>query len=145
VSADNAWKIKSHRDLIVWQKAMDLVDEIYDLSQELPPEEKFGLKSQLTRAAVSVPTNIAEGRGRATSREFAHFLNVAWSSLLEIDTLLEITRRRAFLSEARLALALALHEEVGKMLVSLEARIRARNHQRSPRIPNPSSLIPVDA
>jgi four helix bundle protein len=143
--SDNARKIKSHRDLIVWQKAMDLVDQVYDLSEELPLEEKFGLRSQLTRAAVSVRTNIAEGRGRATSREFAHFLNVAWSSLLEIDTLLEITRRRSFLSEARLALAFALHEEVGRMLVSLEARIRARSHQRFPLIPNPSALIPVDA
>ncbi len=140
----DAKKIRSHRDLTVWQKAMDLVDEIYDLSDMLPLYERFGLKSQLTRAAVSVPTNIAEGRGRATSKDFAHFLTVAWSSLLEIDTLLEVALRRKFLSEARMSLALSLHEEVGKMLVTLEARIRARNYRRSPLIPSPSSLTTLD-
>jgi four helix bundle protein len=119
----------------VWQKAMDLVDEVYDLSRELPIDERFGLKSQMTRAAVSVPTNIAEGRARATSKDFANFLTIAWSSLMEIDTLVAIAMRRKFTTEENAARVFSLQIEVGKMLVALEARVRARKYRRN--APNP--------
>jgi len=128
-------RIRSHRDLVVWQKAMDLVDRIYDLAEELPATERFGLRSQITRAAVSVPTNIAEGRARATSRDFANFLTIAWSSLMEVDTLLEVATRRKFISSARLNSAWSIYEEVGKMLITLETRIRVRNYRRN--VPTP--------
>ncbi len=124
---------------------MDLVDEVYDLSQELPVDERFGLRSQLTRAAVSVPVNIAEGRGRATSKDFANFLTIAWSSLMEIDTLLAVAIRRRFISEQRAIHAFSLQDEIGKMLVTLEARVRARKYRRSALIPSPSSLTPSHA
>jgi four helix bundle protein len=109
---------------------MDLVDEIYDLSNELPSEEKFGLRSQITRAAVSVPLNIAEGRARSTSKDFANFLVIASGSLMEVDTVLEVAIRRDFIGRDRVAHALSLLAEVSKMLSALHTRIRARKGSR---------------
>ncbi|MGH9197494.1 MAG: four helix bundle protein, partial [Acidimicrobiia bacterium] len=83
-------KVRSHRDLIVWQKAMDLVDKTYDATERFPSKEEYRLVSQLVRSAISVPANIAEGSTRATSRDFAHFLNIAKSSIAELDTEVEI-------------------------------------------------------
>jgi four helix bundle protein len=88
--------IKSHRDLSVWQKGMQLVDDIYGAAEALPARERFGLWSQLTRAGVSVPVNIAEGRARGTAKDFANFLVMARSSLIEIDTLLLVVGRRGY-------------------------------------------------
>jgi four helix bundle protein len=123
-------RVRSHRDLIVWQKGMDLVDEIYDLAGELPLEERFGLRSQFTRAAVSVPSNIAEGRARSTSKDFANFLIIATGSLMEIDTLLEVAIRRQFVTEDKAARAFSLLTEISKMLTVLHARIRTRKGSR---------------
>jgi four helix bundle protein len=109
---------------------MDLVDEAYEIADVLPREEKFGLRSQLTRAAVSVPTNIAEGRARSTSKDFANFLVVATGSLMEIDTLLEVAARRKFITRERSRHALSLMVEIGKMLAALHARIRTRKGSR---------------
>lgn len=80
----------SYRDLIVWQRAKSLASEIYKVTESFPPDERFGLVSQLRRAAVSVPSNIAEGQGRLTRGEFVQFLGHARGSLLEIETQLEI-------------------------------------------------------
>src|SRR6266545_424637 len=90
----------SHRDLIVWQRGMDLVDHVYDIADTLPPRENFGLFSQLTRTAISVPANIAEGRARSTAKDFAHFLVLSRSSLMELDTLLEVAVRRKYITRA---------------------------------------------
>src|SRR2546422_6495438 len=79
--------VRSHRDLIVWQKAMDMVDAVYDLTEAFPRKERYALIPQLTRAAVSVPANIAEGQARVTPRDFANFLVVARSSLMETETM----------------------------------------------------------
>jgi four helix bundle protein len=80
-------KIESFQDLVVWQKSMDLVTECYQLVQRLPQSEQYGLASQMRRAAVSIPANIAEGFGRWHSKEFIHFLLVANGSLKELETI----------------------------------------------------------
>jgi four helix bundle protein len=116
-------KIASYRDLIVWQKGMDLVDLVYDLVDTFPGRERFGLTSQITRSVVSVPANIAEGQGRPTPRDFANFLAIARSSLHETETLLTISVRRKFVNEAAAADAFSLSRELSKMLISLRLRI----------------------
>lgn len=90
---------KDFRELIVWQKAMNMVTEIYRATQAFPSEERFGLTSQLRRAAVSVPSNIAEGQGRLTKGEFRQFLGNAKGSLAEVETQLMISRNLGYLSD----------------------------------------------
>ena len=120
-------EIRSHRDLDVYWKALDLVDLIYDLSESFPVWENFGLRSQLTREAVSVPANIAEGSGRATSREFAPFLSTARASLLELDPHLEIAKRRKYITSEEAANTSDRATEVGKMITGLRRAVRRRN------------------
>lgn len=93
----------------------------------LPPEERFGLWSQLTRAASSVPMNIAEGRGRQGTREFANFLSIARGSLAELDTAMEICVRLGYLTRTDLATIDQLADEVGRMLTTLAKRLRDPN------------------
>ena len=81
---------KHYRDLIVWQKSMELVDEIYRLTNLLPKEELYCLSDQMRRAAISIPSNIAEGHGRQTSKEFRQFLSISKGSVCELETQLEI-------------------------------------------------------
>ncbi len=88
---------KPHKKLDVWQMAMDLVIEIYRITESFPKEEKYGLSNQLRRAAVSVPSNIAEGAARNTKKEFVNYLHMAQGSLSELDTQLEVAKRLAFL------------------------------------------------
>src|SRR6185369_3939525 len=82
--------MQGHRDLIVWQKSMRFVTDVYGVTKKFPNEEKFGLSIQTRRAAVSIPSNLAEGHGRESKREFHQFVNVARGSLLEVETQLEI-------------------------------------------------------
>ncbi len=90
--------IRNHRDLIAWQKAVRLVTMIYQLSGSFPKEELYGLTSQMRRAAVSIPANIAEGQGRRKSGEFLQFLSIARGSLYELDTHLEIAMELRYLA-----------------------------------------------
>lgn len=99
--------MKSHQDLIVYQKSLDLVEEIYKVTQNFPSEEKFGITSQMRRAAVSVPSNIAEGAARKGGKEFNRFLYISLGSLAEIETLFTISTRLKFLEETH-----NLNEEV---------------------------------
>ena len=108
-----------YRELIVWQKAMDLADEVYTLTRHLPKEELYALADQMRRAAVSVPSNIAEGHGRQTDKEFRQFLSVAKGSVFEIETQLMICMRQHYLSEVQTKSALSLCGEVGKMLTRM--------------------------
>ena len=85
--------VESHKDLDVWKRSMDLVTEVYRLTQKWPVEEKYGLTSQLRRAAVSIPSNIAEGSARGSTADFSRFLNIAQGSLAEVETQLEIACR----------------------------------------------------
>ena len=84
---------RSHRDLKVWQEAISLVETIYRLTAAFPREEQYGLTSQMRRAAISVPANIAEGAARHGTRELLHFLSIATGSLSELDTHVEVARR----------------------------------------------------
>jgi four helix bundle protein len=92
---------RSYRDLIAWQKAMKFVIEIYNVTQQFPREERYGITSQLRRAAVSVPSNIAEGQARFSQKEFHHFLSQARGSLVEIETQLLIARDLGYLPTAK--------------------------------------------
>src|SRR5262245_52079237 len=91
--------VRHYSDLIAWQKAMDLVMQIYKITREFPPEERFGLTNQLRRAAVSVPSNIAEGQGRHATRDFLRCLSIAYGSLQEVETQLVIASRLDYLKE----------------------------------------------
>jgi four helix bundle protein len=116
-------KIGSHRDLVVWQKAMDLTVEVYRLSKRFPRDEIYRLISQITRAAASVPANIAEGHARSTARDYANFLSVAKGSLMETETYLMLSVRLGYLTPEAAAPALILVTEISKMLTSLRSRL----------------------
>lgn len=92
-------EIKSHRDLVVWQKAVELGLAVYDATQRFPGDERFGLTNQLRRASVSIASNIAEGYGRGTTDDYARYLRVARGSLFEVDTQLLFAVRLGYLSE----------------------------------------------
>ena len=106
-------------EMIVWQRAMDLVVETYMLARKLPREERYALSEQMRRAAISIPSNIAEGQSRHTTREFVRFLSMAKGSNAELHTQLLICARIRFLSPADIQKALSLSNEIGKMLNSL--------------------------
>lgn len=116
--------IRSYRDLIVWQRAMDLVVLCYSLSNRLPDNERYGLCTQIQRSAVSVPANIAEGHGRRHLGDKLHHLSVANGSLKEVETHLQIAVRLRYLSEADIEPAMKLAEEIGRMLAGLASRLR---------------------
>jgi four helix bundle protein len=107
------------RDLKVWQKAMDLTVEIYSLVKLLPREEAYGLSDQMRRSAVSIPSNIAEGQGRDTMKEFVRFLSIARGSLRELSTQLEICERVNYLDVSQVSSAQKQIEEIDKMLNAL--------------------------
>jgi four helix bundle protein len=111
---------RNYRDLIVWQKGMDLVVEIYQLTKDFPKEELYALRSQLQRAAVSIPSNIAEGQARgALPSEFTRFLRIALGSLAELDTQLELAIRLSYLTTDEIIKAKNLSLELRKMLFGL--------------------------
>jgi four helix bundle protein len=110
--------VNSYRDLIVWQKSMDLVVLCYKIAETFPKDEIYGLTSQLRRSAVSIPANIAEGHGREGLGEYIHFLGIAQGSLRETETHLLIAIRLGFSDRNNLDQALNLSEEVSKMLGS---------------------------
>lgn len=115
--------VDSYQDLIVWQKAMDGVEEIYQLASDFPDYERYGLWSQITRAAVSIPANIAEGSRRGSRRDYAQFIAIARGSLGEVETLLMIAVRIGYVSEDRAAPILANLIEISKMLSGLRTRL----------------------
>jgi four helix bundle protein len=118
-------KPKSYRDLLVWQEAMDLVAESYKLAKKLPQEELFGLRSQMQRAAVSVPANLAEGFGRWHRKEYLHHLRIAAGSVAELETHFIIAARLQYLQEPNLKSALQQTNEPGRMLTTRIQRIFA--------------------
>ena len=111
--------MKSFRDLRVWQKAMDLVEKAYSLTQKFPREETYGLCSQIRRAVVSIPSNIAEGHTRHHIKEYLHHISIAQASLAEVETQLEIAVRLKYLSPNQLDLMLADMSSLGKQLYAL--------------------------
>ena len=116
-------KVESHRDLIVWQKALRLAVEIYRLSATFPRTEEYRLTAQITRAAASVPANIAEGHARGTRRDYANFLAIAKGSLAGTDTFLLLALELEFTTSDGASVALDLIQEVGRMLTALRMRL----------------------
>ncbi len=108
--------VSSPEELLVWQKAVDLSVLVYEITETFPKSEIFGLTSQMRRAAVSVPSNIAEGRRRGTRPDFIHFLHIAHGSLAELETQLLIAKRLSFCTEQKYSHVYGLTTEVGKML-----------------------------
>ncbi len=86
-------KMKCHKDLDVWKRSMNLVTEIYQMTNVWPVEERYGLTSQIRRAAISVPSNVAEGAARGSAKDFSRFLDIAQGSLAEVETQLELAKR----------------------------------------------------
>ncbi len=115
--------VRNYRDLVVWQKAMSLVEEIYALTRQFPADERFGLVAQLRRAAVSVPSNLAEGQARKSTREFVQFISHAEGSLAEVDTQLTLSQRLAFCQERETEPIFSHVEEIRKMLASLRGKL----------------------
>ncbi len=116
-------KSSEFRDLIVWQKAMDLAIEVYSLAKLLPKEETYALSDQIRRAAISIPSNIAEGQGRITTKEFIRFLSMARGSLWELSTQIEICERLNYLEKSQTAPIHNLITEIAKMLNALSNSI----------------------
>jgi len=114
-------KVKSFKELIVWQKAMELVRAVYDATDGFPKIERYALSDQLVRAVVSIPSNIAEGFGRNTDKDFAHFLSQARGSLFEVETQLLIALDRQYVPDVEGFEPLI--EEIGKMLNGLIAKL----------------------
>lgn len=114
-------QVVQYSDLGVWQKAMNLVEEIYLLTRNFPKEEQFGLTSQMRRAAVSIPSNIAEGYGRkATNKAYINYLSISYGSLLELETQIQIGHRLQYLSRSTMDKLLEQTNEVGRMLNGLQ-------------------------
>lgn len=116
--------IKSYRDLIVWKKSVTLVCDIYRVSARFPRDERFGLTAQLRRASVSIPSNIAEGHGRATRGEYLNALSVAYGSANEVQTLVLISQFLGFLNQEGSDQLMAEMDEIVRMLARLRSRLR---------------------
>ncbi|WP_036271620.1 four helix bundle protein [Methyloversatilis discipulorum] len=119
-------EVRSYRDLLVWQRAMDLALGIYALSRSFPDSERFVMVSQLRRAAVSVPSNIAEGHARSSTRDFLRFLSIASGSLAELETQLILSHRLDYLDQDRLDSTLVLAGETGRMIRGLQTSLASR-------------------
>jgi four helix bundle protein len=115
---------ESYRDLRVWQRAMEYVIAIYSATQSFPKEETYGLSSQMRRAGVSIPSNIAEGKGRLTDRDRAHFYSQARGSLLELETQIQIAVSLGYVSKNNASSLIHTSEEIGRSLSSLIRAIR---------------------
>jgi four helix bundle protein len=119
---------KPHKKLNAWSDAVDLAQQIYRVTERFPSNEQFGLTSQIRRAAVSIPSNIAEGAARQTKKEFLNFLHIAKGSLSELDTQLEIARRLEYLDQARWETLDERIERIDCMLSGLVRSLRNRNN-----------------
>ena len=110
---------KNHKELLVWQKAMQLVVDVYNLIRLLPKEETYGLSDQMRRAAISIPSNIAEGNARSSQKDMVHFLYIAQGSRAELETQLELCELIGYISKDRLEPVLMQTQEIGRMLSGL--------------------------
>jgi four helix bundle protein len=116
--------IKSYQDLIVWQKAIDLVVEAYRATAVFPKSETYGLVSQIRRAATSTPSNIAEAYGRGSRKEYVQFLVIAQGSLKEVETNFIVAERLMYLTSAQTKRLLSQTDEIGRMLGSLIRKLK---------------------
>jgi four helix bundle protein len=119
----------SYRDLVVWRTGMKLAKEVCRLTVALPRQETYGLSSQMRRAAVSVPANIAEGHARGTPKELLQFLRIARGSLAELETMLTLAQELDYLPKTSLPNILSICDEVGRMITGLRRSIQRRTRQ----------------
>jgi four helix bundle protein len=119
-------RIQTHRDLKVWQLGMEIAELIYQTTKAFPDDERFGLISQLRRAAVSIPANIAEGNARDSTKEYLRHLSIAVGSLAEIETLVDLARRLSFGQSSSIHTLSELLSEERRMLRGLQRSIRAK-------------------
>ena len=119
-------KTQSYKDLVVWQKGIALAKIVYRLTQNFPPEEKFGLIAQMRRSAVSIPSNIAEGQARRTTGEFIQFISNAEGSVAELDTQLILSMELGFCDSSNAAAAFELVDELRRMLNVLRRKLSTR-------------------
>ena len=117
--------LKSYKELVVWQKSITLVKEIYKITSTLPENEKFGLISQMRRASVSIPSNIAEGWGRLSRKNYIQFLRISRGSLFELETQILITKELNYISDSEIIENLII--EISKMLNSLIRKLEEKN------------------
>jgi four helix bundle protein len=122
--------IKSYKELIVWQKSIKLVKEIFILTEKFPKSELYGLISQMRRAAVAIPSNIAEGYGRRSPREYAQFYSISYGSALELETQIIISKDLSFTLIENFGKVDVLLEEVSRMLNSMISQMRQLNARR---------------
>jgi four helix bundle protein len=123
--------VRSYRDLIVWQKSIDLVTEIYRCTRAFPREEIYALSSQLRRAAVSVPSNVAEGHARLSTGEYKQFLGHAFGSLVEMETQIVIAQKLDYVDPRVAGDLLKRTAEIGKMLNGLLRSLSSANNRRA--------------
>ena len=119
-------EIKNYRDLKVWQIGVELTMGVYELTRSFPNHEKYGLASQLQRAAVSIPANVAEGHGRSTTKQFLYHVSVAKGSVCELETLLTIAQQLKYGNHDAFASMLGQCDRIGRMLTNLRKRLRAK-------------------
>ena len=113
-------KVNKYQDLKVWQKAMDFTGRVYQVTKKFPVEEKFGLISQLNRSAVSIASNIAEGAGRESKKEFSQFLSVAMGSCFEAETQVLLANRFGFINDDEMKILLEMSGEIQRMIAGLK-------------------------
>jgi four helix bundle protein len=116
--------MQNYQGLIVWQKAMDLTVKIYTITKKLPKEEIFSLTNQMRRAAVSIPSNLAEGQARHHKKEFIQFIGIAKGSKAELETQLLLCQKIGYLTDTDILEAMNLLQEIGKMLTTLARKLR---------------------
>ena len=125
-------KSSNYKELKVWQKAMDLTVEVYKLVKLLPKEETYAMSDQMRRAVVSIPSNIAEGQGRNSDKEFIQFLSIARGSLWELETQIEICLRIGYIDQSLATNIYNLIEEISKMLNALSNSLKPQNQCLKP-------------
>ena len=118
--------ISDFRDLIVWQRSLDLIAEIYRISEPFPEAERFGITLQVRKAAVSISSNIAEGSGRTTLKDRRNFYGTSRGSLKEVDSLLLVSQRLGFVAPSRCERAFGYGAEIGRMLTRMRQNMRGR-------------------
>jgi len=130
--------VRSYRDLVVWQKSMALAVAVYRLTRTLPKHEEYRISGQMIRAATSVPANVAEGHGRGTRRDYAHFISIAKGSLAELETFLLLVVDLDLARRGDTESVLAQADEVGRMLTALRARLATSAPTPKPLSSNPN-------
>ena len=119
--------MKTFRNLLIWQKSMILVTNTYQLTRKFPKKEVFGLTSQVRRCSISIPSNIAEGYGRQSNKEFARFLNIAVSSLFEYQTQIEIAKNSNYINEEEFNQLYENNRELEAMIISFTKKVNSVN------------------